>query len=99
MNIQILPEAEQDLIDGFYFYQMQQIGVGAYFLSCLYSDIDSLRFFAEAHQTVSGFRRLLCKRFPFAVYYRIEADTVFIYAALDCRKDPAWTHEQLKRKP
>jgi hypothetical protein len=95
VKIQILPGAEQDLIDGFYFYQMQEIGAGACFLSCLYSDIDSLRFFAEAHPVVSGFRRLLSKRLPFAVYYRIEADIVFIYAMLDCRRDPAWAHEQL----
>ncbi len=38
MNIQILPEAEQDLIDGFHFYEMQRVGLGHYFLDSLFSE-------------------------------------------------------------
>jgi hypothetical protein len=46
VKIKILPQAEQDLIDGFHFYEMQQTGLGGYFLDTLFSDIESLEFFA-----------------------------------------------------
>lgn len=31
MNIQILSDAQTDLLNGFYFYENQQIGLGDYF--------------------------------------------------------------------
>lgn len=49
MRIEILDEAQQDLIEGFRFYEKQENGVGSYFLDCLFSDIDSLILFAGIH--------------------------------------------------
>ncbi|HKL21528.1 MAG TPA: type II toxin-antitoxin system RelE/ParE family toxin [Tichowtungia sp.] len=95
MTVQILPEAEQDLIDGFSFYELQQPGLGRYFLDSLFSDIDSLEFFGGIHMNVHGYHRLLSKRFPFAVYYRVQNEQVQIYAVLDCRRSPAWVHDRL----
>ena len=43
----------------------------------------------------SGDHRLLAKRFPFAIYYRIQNEVVRVYAILDCRRDPAWIHDRL----
>lgn len=43
MKIEILDEAEDDLIEGFHFYEAQQSGLGTYFLTNLYGDIESLR--------------------------------------------------------
>ena len=73
MKIRILGSASRDLIEGFRFYEMQAEGVGAYFLDSLYSDIDSLIISAGMHPVHFGkYHRLLSKRFPFAVYYRVE---------------------------
>lgn len=89
MNIRILDEAEQDLIDGFRFYELQDDGLGDYFLDTLFSDIDSLRLYAGIHPVYFGHHRFLSKRFPFAVYYRVEGETASVWAVLDCRQDPA----------
>ena len=89
MKIQILNEAEQDLIDSSRFYEMQEHGLGDYFLNSLFSDIDSLHLYAGIHSIHFGYHRLLSKRFPFAIYYRIEQDIIQIWAVLDCRRDPA----------
>lgn len=88
MNVRILDEAEQDLIDGFQFYDPQEAGLGDYFLDSLCSDIDSLHLYAGIHSVHFGYHRLLSKRFPFAVYYAVEAETVKVWAVLDCRQDP-----------
>ena len=42
MKIQILDDAQQDLIEAFQFYESREAGVGSYFLDRLFSDIDSL---------------------------------------------------------
>ncbi len=97
MKIKILSSASQDLIDGYYFYEKQSDGVGAYFLDTLFSDIDSLVINASIHPIhFEKYQRLLSKRFPFAVYYRVEKEAVSIYAVLDCRRNPAWIRKKLR---
>ena len=102
MRILILDEAEQDLIDGFRFYDAREAGLGNYFLDSLFSDIDSLQLYAGLHSQHLGYHRLLAKRFPFAIYYRVEGGIARIYAVLDCRQNPAKARERLtpaQKKP
>ena len=97
MRIEILDQAAEDLIEGFHFYEAQEAGLGSYFLSNLYGDIESLRLYGGIHrQAYKEYRRLLSKRFPFAVFYTVRGETVFIRAVVDCRRDPAWIRERLK---
>ena len=52
-------------------------GLGLYFLESLYSAIDSLKLFAGIHSIhFKKYYRLLSKRFPFAIYYKIDKNTV-----------------------
>lgn len=95
MRVKILDAAERDLEEGFRFYDHQSPGLGSYFLDSLYSDIDSLSFFEGIHPMVFGHHRLLSKRFPFAVYYKILEDQVLVTAVLDCRQNPSWIREKL----
>lgn len=98
MKICILESASQDLIDGFHFYEKQAIGLGNYFLDGLFSDIDSLQVYAGIHPIYfDTYYRMLSKRFPFAIYYRIVDDEALIYAILDCRRSPAWIRKQLNK--
>ncbi len=97
MRVKILDTAERDLEDGFRFYERQSHELGYYFLDSLYSDIDSLSELGGIHRVVFGYHRLLAKRFPFAVYYRISKDEVLITAVLDCRRNPSWIRERLMR--
>ena len=95
MRVRILSVAEEDLEEGFRFYESQLPGLGSYFLDSLYSDIDSLAYFGGIHQVVFGYHRQLSKRFPFAVYYRIIDGAVVVFAVLDCRRDPSWIRVRL----
>jgi hypothetical protein len=96
VRIEILDRAEDDLVEGFWFYESQQAGVGSYFRATLYSDIESLRLYGGIHRKVYGrYHRLLSRRFPFAVFYTVSEDTVFVHAVLDCRRNPAWIRKRL----
>ena len=97
MKIKILDSASQDLIEGYWFYERQQGSLGSYFLDTLFSDIDSLQIYAGIHPIYfERYHRSLSKRFPFAIYYCIEHNTVLVYAVLDCRRNPAWIKDGLE---
>lgn len=78
---------------------MKSPGIGSYFLDSLFSDIDSLRVYAGIHLKKFGFYRLLSKRFPYAIYYSMEDQTVFVWAVLDCRQAPEKIRERLESVP
>jgi hypothetical protein len=97
MKIKILDQAARDLIEGFYFYEEQGKGLGSYFLTSLYADIESLKIYAGIHRKpFNQYHRLLSRRFPFAVFYTVGENTAFIHAVLDCRRNPAWIREHLE---
>ena len=98
MRIEILSDAEIDLITGAKFYERQGTGLGEYFLNSLFSDIDSLLIYAGIHRIVFGFHRALSKRFPYAIFYRFdrEKNLIQVYRVLDLRRDPSWIRRRLK---
>jgi len=96
MKLEVLDQAVEDLIEGAHFYEDQQAGMGSYFTTNLFADIESLRLYGGLHRQVyRDYHRLLSKRFPFAVFYKVQNDTVFVHAVVDCRRDPAWIRKQL----
>ena len=98
MKIRLLSSAFHDLARGRDFYEWQSAGVGQYFLDSLFSDIDSLVLYAGIHRKVFNFHRLLSKRFPYAIYYQVEADgLVVVFRVLDCRQNPSKTAAGLKK--
>ena len=98
MKIRILDAASQDLIDGAGFYEKQEAGLGEYFIDSLFSDIDSLLVYAGIHPVFfSDYHRMLAKRFPFAIYYKLAGNIISIHAVLDCRRNPAWARNRLVR--
>ena len=58
---------------------------------------DSLAYFAGMHRVVLGYHRLLSKRFPFAVYYRVVDEVVLVFAILECRRNPSWKRDKLSK--
>ena len=97
MRLEILGQTARDLVEGFQFYEDQREGLGSYFLTNLYADIDSLYFSAGIHsKPYKHYHRLLSRRFPFAIFYTIQEDVVFIHAVLDCRRHPAWIRGRLQ---
>lgn len=100
MKLQILDLALDDLIEGFHFYEKREKGLGDYYLTNLFADIESLHKYGGIHrQTYRGFHSALSKRFPFAIYYTVEDETVRIRSIVDCRKRPSWIRRHLKDAP
>ena len=96
MNLQILTAASRDLVKGKRFYELQKEGLGGYFLDTLYSDIDSLILYAGIHRKIRDYHCMFSKRFPYAVYYKIESEVIRVYRVFDCRQDPQKILEALE---
>ncbi|MEN9469461.1 MAG: type II toxin-antitoxin system RelE/ParE family toxin [Terrimicrobiaceae bacterium] len=96
MKIRILDLAERDLQAGFSFYETQHVGIGDFFLDSIYSEIDSLLLYAGIHRKIFGYHRQLCRRFPFAIYYKLDGGEVFVWRVLDLRRDPIWIQKQIR---
>ena len=90
MRVRILDSALEDLDRGRRFYERQGEGLGAYFLDSLFSEIDSLVLFGGIHRKVFGYHRLIARRFPYAIYYKVEEERMaVVWRVLDLRQSPA----------
>ena len=100
MKIKILSSALEDLYEGRLFYEKQGEGLGEYFFDSLFSDIDSLVLYGGIHAKVYGYHRMLSKRFPYAIYYKLlEGEAlIVVYRVLDLRRDPRKIKKSLKTK-
>jgi len=97
-EVHLSAEAIDDLQQGRSFYDAQENGVGDYFLESVLGDLAALRLHAGVHRRVYGHFRLLCSRFPFAVYYDIASVRVRVVAILDMRRRPAWVRSGLGKR-
>ena len=89
MRIKVLSSALEDLYEGRSFYERQGEELGEYFFDSLFSDIDSLILYGGIHPKFFGYHRMLAKRFPYAIYYRLEEEAlIVVWRILDLRRDP-----------
>lgn len=97
MKIKLLTSALDDLSEGRSFYEKQGEGLGEYFFDSLFSDIDSLTLYGGIHPKFFGYHRMLSKRFPYAIYYKLEEESVVIvWRVLDLRREPKKIRQSLK---
>jgi len=97
MRVRVLTSAFKDLSAGREFYERQADGIGDYFLDSVFADIDSLALYGGIHRSTMGFFRMLARRFPYAIYYKMDSDnSVIVHRVLDCRRDPRRIRRALK---
>ena len=97
MKIKVTSSALNDLYEGRSFYEKQGEGLGEYFFDSLFSDIDSLTLYGGIHLKVFGYHRMLSKRFPYAIYYKIDEESVVVvWRVLDLRRNPKKIRRLLK---
>jgi plasmid stabilization system protein ParE len=98
VRIRLLSAAIEDLADARHFYEKQGEGLGEYFFDSLFSDIDSLALYGGIHPEVYGYHRMLSKRFPYAIYYKLEESRVVVVCrVLGLRRDPQVISNSLKK--
>ena len=82
------PPADLDVAATYRWYENEQAGLGLEFLDELRATYDRIADGPFKYQDLrSGIRRALLRRFPYAVYFAVEADVVVVLAAVLLRLD------------
>lgn len=85
----IWPEAETEVADAARWYEQQEKGIGREFLRAFRAATGVLRRTPLHYQPVFvEARRLLLRRFPYAVFFEIHDADVVILACLHTSRDP-----------
>jgi plasmid stabilization system protein ParE len=88
MRLVIRSRAETDLREAQNWYENQRTGLGAEFLAEIDATIRVLIRDPQRHPVYyRGFRRVLTRRFPYKLFYRLEDDRVIIFRVLHVRRD------------
>lgn len=91
MTIPVLvqPAAEADIVEAALWYESRALGLGSEFLGLVEAGIDAIRRTPNAFPRVRGdVRRVLLRRFPFALYFLPEPSAIRVIACLHVRRDP-----------
>jgi toxin ParE1/3/4 len=87
-RVLIRPQAEADLREARNWYENQRPGLGNEFLVDIRIAIQLLARDPERRPDYyRGFRRVLTRRFPYKLFYRLEGDRVIIFRVLHARRD------------
>ncbi len=91
MNLPLIitPEAEDDLVDGRKQYERKRKGLGEEFILCVEESLDHIRhFLLSGSEVYPGVRRVVVRRFPFGVFYRVDPNQIAVIAVYHSHCDP-----------
>ena len=90
------PEAEAEFVDAALFYESRVAGLGRQFSAEVQRIISLIREYPEAGAPVRlPVRRSLVDRFPYAIVYRHDRESVLILAVAHLRQRPGyWRRRQ-----
>ena len=85
----IAPEARRDIEEAYDWYENRRVGLGEEFLGCVDACIEAICRNPELYAKIfRDYRRGVVRRFPYAVFYEFEADTVTVYCVFHTSRDP-----------
>ncbi len=85
----IRPEAEADMAEARAFYEGRSEGLGDAFLASVEQILTSIEAMPDVHAVIHrDVRRVLIRRFPFSIYYRVEAGQIIVLAVIHSRRNP-----------
>ena len=84
----VAPEAQDDLVAIYEWYEAHRLGLGEEFLDCVDACFERIRrtpdLYAVAFET---YRRALVRRFPYAIIYEATPDEITIYGVFHTSRD------------
>ena len=95
--LRFLPIIEEDALAGYTWYEEKARGLGGEFLRLFYAGAREIPRNPLLYPKVyREFRRRLLRRFPYAIYFRIEDETVIVFGLFHCARDPRTIRAQLQ---
>lgn len=83
--------AERELNDAARYYELEQVGLGAAFITEVLRCTEAIAEHSEASPIVLGsIRRRLCQRFPYGLLYAISGSELRILAVMNLKRRPGY---------
>jgi plasmid stabilization system protein ParE len=90
MRILFRPEARTEALEAKAWYEAQSAGLGLEFARSLEAPLAAAHRNPVAYSAVEGdCRRILLRRFPFSLVYRVRAEEFLVIAVFHHRRDPS----------
>ena len=87
----IRPNAEADLQEAQAWYESRRVGLGEELLDEVRRTVRLLESDPERRPLYyRDFRRLLTRRFPYKLFYRVEGDRVIVFRILHAKRKHQW---------
>ncbi|NTW17318.1 MAG: type II toxin-antitoxin system RelE/ParE family toxin [Syntrophaceae bacterium] len=95
--LRFVPEVEEDVINGYIWYESKSKGLGEEFLRIFYACANEISWNPLLYPKVyQEFRRRLLRRFPYAIYFTIEDSQITVFGLFHCARNPQITKSKLK---
>ena len=95
----VRPEAETDITQAFDWYEARVPGLGSEFLLALDAAFNSILrnhlLYPEVYKAV---RRVLTRRFPFAVFFVIEETRIVVLSVFHVKRNPQEWEKRVKNQ-
>jgi plasmid stabilization system protein ParE len=90
------PEAEQELTEATFFFELRRTGLGISFKNAVETAIVLICEYPELGSPLDDIRRrMIVHGFPYAVVYEHTNDTIFILAIAHARRRPNYWHGRM----
>jgi hypothetical protein len=98
-SLNFLPEVEHDAIAAYLWYENKAHGLGEEFLRLFYACSNEITRNPLLYMCVyDDFHRRLLRRFPYAIYFRIEHENAVIFGLFHCARDPQFIKDSLDER-
>ncbi len=78
-------------------YEAERKGRGLAFARAMEAALQLIEHRPESFPAAgTGFHRVVIRRFPYALFYRIEPDAVVVHAVFHTARDPSKLHDRLR---
>ncbi len=93
-------EAEEDIRQAYEWYEEKHKNLGIAFIDEIESKLIGIAEHPDSYTEVkSGVRRALCNRFPYAIYFQKNTDSIVVIAVLHQRRNPVLWHARKGVEP
>ena len=94
-SVIFLPEVESDIREAYWWYEEKSIGLGDDFLRCLEDAFSRIASHPEHFPLrFDDVRRVLVRRFPYAVYFYHDDSNVFVTYVFHTAQNPSKLFER-----
>ena len=98
-SLSFLPEVEDDVLNGYTWYEQKTRGLGEEFLRMFYARTQEIPRNPLLYQTVyKDFRRCLLRRFPYTIYFKIDKQNIFVFGVFHCARNPKTIKKNLRER-